>query len=541
MRIGAQAIEAALKDFKVLQYNKQKVSLVESFLAAKWMEAHGRYPDPTISDVNEAVSKLFDVVPSEELGRLYPFRYDWLVALNSGRKTVWNNTTRGPKLATSIFVGDDIRQGLKPDASAVIAQALAADRRPSREALAALLLREESFAPTDGWDTAEARLLDYLSLTRDELHMITDSRALGVPLLSDPAWSPADLPEPLAPPSARTLTAPTSTSSSVSGSADEVSIVVDARVERMLRRCVERYPCILLVGPPGTGKGTLVRWIADQVAADPTSFGFDASLKPDPMWRTPDESWSAFDVVGGLAPNENGNLVWSNGLLLNAIAEQRWLVLDETNRADLDKIMGPLLTWLSSQEVEVGRTTPHGGRPVMLGWASAPTSSATDLDAATGQPTRFLAGRDWRLLGTYNPQDAQRVFRMGQALSRRFVVVPVPALTPGQFETLLSDVNGDLSDDVRSAIAGLYSAHFTDPETVLGPAVFLRLAAYMHEVDDSELPEFLAEAYVANVGKFISAFDDVVFDALGTRVVDDEQALTREQWEWISLQRLTLG
>jgi MoxR-like ATPase len=541
VRISAAALDAALKDLKSLQFSKAKVSMFESFLTAKWMETNDRYPNPAISDSNDAVAALFDVVPNETLGRLYPFRYDWLVAADSGRKTVWNNTTRGSKLATSIFNGEDIRQGLLPNAASIMATALVNDRLPSKQALIALLLRDKVFGSDESWTTAEAQLLDFLSISQGDLNTVTDSRPLGEALLGEPEWTPGSIPEPLGPPAAVTVTVPSAKQPTDGTATEDVSIVVGARVERMLRRCVARYPCILLVGPPGTGKGTLVRWLTNLVATNPTDFGFAADLTPNPMWRTPDESWSAFDLVGGLAPDEQANLVWSNGLLLNAVAEQRWLVLDETNRADLDKIMGPLLTWLSRQEVEVGRTTPHGGSPIHIGWANGPASAADTPDATTGEPTRFLAGRDWRMLGTYNPQDAQRVFRMGQALSRRFVVIPVPALSPGQFETLLSDSYPDLSEDARAAIGALYSAHHSEPETLLGPAVFIRLADYVEGVDDADLPEHLAEAYVANVGKFTSAFDDVIFEALGTRVVDDEQAMTREQWEWTATQRLTLG
>lgn len=542
MKVSAAAINAALRDFRTLKYSTQKVSMFESFLTANWMNANGRYPDPSIADCNEAVSGLFGVVSGERLGRLSPFRFEWRVAENSGRKTVWNNTTRGPRLATSIFNNDDIREGLKPNAAAIVAERLADDRLPSKQALAALLLRDVDFDDDADWATAETELLTILAITPDDLNAVTDDRPLDVPLLAEPEWAPDHIDDALAPPASVKVTVPPATPPTTGEPAEDVSIVVDARTERMLRRSVERYPCVLLVGPPGTGKGTLVRWLVNEVAAGPVEFGFAADFSPNPMWRTPDESWSAFDLVGGLAPDEDAHLRWSNGLLLDAVAEHRWLVLDETNRADLDKIMGPLLTWLSGQEVEVGRADPHGGSPIHLGWADSPASVATASDAAKGEPTSFLAGRDWRLLGTYNPQDAQRVFRMGQALSRRFVVVPIPALTPGQFETFLSDTYLELSDDARTSIVALYSAHYEKPETLLGPAIFLRLADYLIGAgENDELSEQVAEAYVANVGKFISAFDDVIFEALGTRVVEDEQAMTREQWEWTAVQRQTLG
>lgn len=532
-------MNAALEDFQRLQYSTAKASLYESFLTARWLTAKHRYnPVPAITDADEAVSDLFDVVPDLENGRLSPFRYDWRVSLNSGRKTVWNNTTRGPKLATTIFNGDDLRHGLRPDAVAVLAGALQDDALPSRQALAALLLRGEDFNDTDDWPTAASRLLSHLGLSESELDQITESRPLGVPLVGPTEWSPETLPESLAPPTTVTVAAPPPTSGAA---AEDVQVVIDARVERMLRRCVQQYSCVLLVGPPGTGKGALVRWLVSRAASDPAELGFGENLHPDPMWRTPDEGWSAFDLVGGLAPDEKGKLRWSNGLLPTALAEDRWLVLDETNRADLDKIMGPLLTWLSAQEVEIGRTTPHGGHPVLIGWTEELASTADEPDPDTGEPTRFRAGRDWRLLGTYNPQDAQRVFRMGQALSRRFVVVPVPALAPGQFEPLLGRLHPGMSDDVRSAVVGLYSAHHSETSTLLGPAVFLRMGQYLDGIEPDNAPELLAEAYVTNVGKFLSAFDDVTFERLGNRVVEDEQALPADQWEWIAAQRQILG
>src|SRR4051794_24872613 len=98
-------MNAALRDFKSLRYSTRKVSLYESYLTAKRLEALGKYPNPAVSDVDAAVAELFLLDPDNELGRIYPFRFDWKPPDGSGRKTVWNNTTRGPKLATSIFGG----------------------------------------------------------------------------------------------------------------------------------------------------------------------------------------------------------------------------------------------------------------------------------------------------------------------------------------------------------------------------------------------------------------------------------------------------
>ena len=536
MRIGQAAMNAALGDLCELQWSTKFVSLYESFLVAKWFERHARYPGPpTVDDANQAVAELFVFDPGHENGRLSAFRYDWKVADASGRKTVWNNTTRAPKVATSIFGGDDIRKGLRPDATAIVQQHLDGLALPSVQALACLVLRDQDFPPNARWDDAVGRLHAALAITEAELARITAPRTMGPDLLSGPEWSMAGLPESLAPPALVAAAPPQQ------GGAGGGDVIVNSRTERMLRRAVGNFTSILLVGPPGTGKGQLVRWITEEVRTDPASFGFPEGTDPNPTWKTPDESWSAFEVIGGLAPRD-GELAWSNGLLLNSLAEQRWLVLDETNRADMDKIMGPLLTWLAGQEVEVGRTAAHDGHPVVLGWSGETASAAAD-PCGVGEPTAFVAGTSWRLLGTYNPQDAQRVFRFGQALSRRFTTVPVPALSPGEFEALLNSRCPALGDDAKASIVGLYSAHYGSVETVLGPAVFLRAGAYLDDTDQPEgIGELVAEAYVLSLGKYLSSFDDHVFESLGRRVVEDEDAaLDEAQWAWVAQQREVLG
>lgn len=532
-RISQAAIEAALTFFHDRDPYQTKLSSAwEALLTGLVFAAEG-VSSPSIKDTNDVVDQLFTFDPSDEEGRLKPFRYSWSQVEGSGRKTVWNQTTRGSRnLAGSLFDSNNIRNGLLPSARSTLVSA--SPSLPAKEALTAVLVRNEDFAPNAAWKDAHAKAQQLLGLTDSEYGSITDdSVRFGQPLMGDPEWSMAALPDPLKPVPTTTLqTAPKIATSSAQQAS--TSLVIETRTERMLRRAVARFPFILLIGPPGTGKGTLISWVTEQVRLDPESFGFPAGFDPDPIWRTPDESWSSFDLIGGLAPDEQGVLKWSPGTLPNSVAEGRWLVLDETNRADMDKIMGPLLTWLSLQRVEIGRSAAHGGESVMLDWTDDPMSSVVD--------GTYSAGSSWRLFGTYNPADAQRVFRMGLALSRRFVVLPVPALDPASFDTLMSKKFPDLDQDLSDAVSALYTAHYADPHTQLGPAIFLRIAEYI--VDDdlvaNDPEELVAEAYVMNLGKYVAAYDDAVLDSLGTRLTADG-AISEDGWAWITSHRNTLG
>ena len=326
------------------------------------------------------------------------------------------------------------------------------------------------------------------------------------------------------------------------GRLESAPVKLSERINRMIRVAIASSRAVLLVGPPGTGKTAILNQVLAEINEDPSRFGF-ARSEVSALWVTPEEEWTFDSIVLG-ETIVDGDIRSTEGALLEAISTDRWLVLDEANRADLDRVLGGVLTWLSGHRVKVGVWRAPDTEPLSayLGWHD---KSDSEVAVEGLPPTReYLAGADWRLLGTYNAVDAQRVFRMGQALSRRFKHIPIPPATRSEFNDIIASHvdEGELADALRDRVSRIYAAHLAVEGAQLGPGLFIDIPRYVEcgmgfaiQGGGGKPPNFddlLAEGYLASVGSILAKFESQVLDDLAVQMLQEE-AMDDQSWQWI--------
>jgi len=200
-------------------------------------------------------------------------------------------------------------------------------------------------------------------------------------------------------------------------------MIDDEVIDQIINHLVTRKN-LLLVGPVGSGKTKL------------------ASILPQIVWQqrggyhstivTATSEWTTQDVIGGIVPkldkNNEVKFVIQRGCVTDTVAKNwlnqdsktetrvkvngflnnqphqflgEWLVIDEFNRANIDKSFGQLFTALEYKKLQV------------------PT---TDEDLPYEE---WTIPEDYRIIGTLNTYDKHFLFTLSDALKRRFAIVEI--------------------------------------------------------------------------------------------------------------------
>lgn len=229
---------------------------------------------------------------------------------------------------------------------------------------------------------------------------------------------------------------------------------------------------LLLLGPPGTGKSTIAAALAEQAH-------FDGVCDGKAKLATASADWSTYDTIGGWAQQADGRLAFREGVVTRALRERRWVVLDEVNRADIDKCFGELFTVLSGGTVTTAYTDANGDE-VTIGSDSG----------------KYRFDRNTRLIATMNVRDKASLFRLSYAFMRRFATVHVPGLDDAGLQRLARRVgeNRGLDAERWELAARLLSrAHGLGDAVDLGPALLLDVLGYAAERPDVSAQRAIGE------------------------------------------------
>jgi MoxR-like ATPase len=230
---------------------------------------------------------------------------------------------------------------------------------------------------------------------------------------------------------------------------------------------------VIFTGPPGTAKTTLAQATAEAASKAGRCDGY--------VLTTATADWTTYETIGGLRPTESQTLQFEEGHFLKAIRSNRWLVIDELNRSNLDRAFGQLFTVLSGQPVVLPYTRP--GLPVPLTLVprgAAPPSEEADV----------LAIPDgWRVIGTMNVFDKSLLFEMSFALMRRFAFIEVPAPVDAVFYELIDGwAEGDTgAADIAKSLLALREVKDIGPAAYRDIARYAAQRAAMDDVDNGTL------------------------------------------------------
>jgi len=216
---------------------------------------------------------------------------------------------------------------------------------------------------------------------------------------------------------------------------------------------------LILTGPPGCGKTKLARLVAQLIEKS------DSEDQQNIVTASP--GWTSGDLIGRYFPSPGrGDLRFQPGIFLKAIHDERCLIIDEMNRANLDECFGELFTVLAGDSVSLPYEDFLNDADLLvsqgqdsaeaitrkLGTVRIVTKKSESSVHSKGHSTdtyvTYEVGQTFRLIGTMNDVDRSALHKLSYALLRRFDVVRIDPPSTNDLHVLLDKQLDECSIDI---------------------------------------------------------------------------------------------
>ncbi len=285
-------------------------------------------------------------------------------------------------------------------------------------------------------------------------------------------------------------------------------------INQSIRSALRAGKNIIFTGPPGTGKTKIARNVAKEIEEDCDCVdGF--------TFTTATADWTTFDTIGGYQPSkEDGSLSFKSGQFLKCFREDdgtpvnKWLIIDEINRADIDKAFGQLFSVLSNDDVELPFTNDEEESI----WVKSLSEEKEDINYSDSD---YYVTRNWRLLATMNTYDKASLYEMSYAFMRRFAFIDVGVPTEDIDEELITDYiekwGGIDEDEVTGYLENMKEIWevLNESKRSIGPAIIRDMLLFLQENEsDDAVVEALKLYVLPQLEGMIKQDQKDIFDSL---------------------------
>lgn len=206
-------------------------------------------------------------------------------------------------------------------------------------------------------------------------------------------------------------------SESIEDIADEIlagppEIAVEKNVVVRILRHLDAGKHVILVGAPGVGKTMLSKRILEVYGRIKTGNDYVRSVAT--------AEWSRYHVVGGINLQETK---WNSGVVSKAAEDGKWLLIDEFNRADINKAFGEMFLAIEDKHIPL-----------------------SEEESKLAKKDEITIPESFRMIGTMNDYDKNLLLtELSYGLITRFAFVDIEPDKEKEKESVKKQIiNGEL-------------------------------------------------------------------------------------------------